>query len=227
MEFSLLDNGTDSLKKAKQSIESFEVLEKSTAYHHLKDAIIFLNHGVEILLKYILSSRNESLIFKNIDAYIEAKKELISKHEQLAPHKPGRGFGDKFNQYYSVFDVDKGKKLQTISFDEALRRIQYLCDIKIHRDFKGSIRYINTCRNKLTHHFMRLNHDEETRLIQHLKGAYEQSVQFFEEHIPGVVEKIDAQRFELTKEEWEEHQRMMEEYYYERAISDLSKDDLY
>lgn len=55
MEFTLLDNGTDSLKKAKESIENFEELHKTHGYHNLKDAIIFLNHGIEILLKYILS----------------------------------------------------------------------------------------------------------------------------------------------------------------------------
>jgi len=51
LEFTLLNNGTDSLKKTKASIEKFEELHREHSYHHLKDAIIFINHGVEILLK--------------------------------------------------------------------------------------------------------------------------------------------------------------------------------
>lgn len=74
MEYSLLENGIDSLKKAKTNIEEYEKYHKGSSYDFLKDAIIFLNHGIEILLKYILSKQNESLIFTDINLYMEAKK---------------------------------------------------------------------------------------------------------------------------------------------------------
>lgn len=43
---------------------------------------------------------------------------------------------------------------------------------------------------------------------------------FFEEHIPYIAEVIDQQRFHISKEDWEEYQRAMEEYYSERTLSD-------
>lgn len=74
MEFTLLDNGLDSLKKTGDSLERFKDLHRQNSYHLIKDAIIYLNHGIEILLKYILTTHNESLIFKDLKLYMLAKQ---------------------------------------------------------------------------------------------------------------------------------------------------------
>lgn len=226
MEFSLIDNGTDSLKKAKVSIEKFEELHENYAYHHLKDAIIFLNHGIEILLKYILSKRNESLIFTDLKLYIEAKKQLKKNPD----YKEGFGIHlEKSKQ--NVFDVSirklKGKKLTTITLLEALERVEFLCDITPTEDFKNAIFLINNYRNHLTHHSINLTKKDEEKLIQTLKALYGYTLDFFEEHISGLMQKVDSQRFELTVKEWEQIQQDMADFYYERAMSDLSEEDLY
>ncbi|MGG0287200.1 hypothetical protein ABEY41_19175 [Peribacillus butanolivorans] len=226
MEFTLLENGTDSLKKAKVSIEKFEDSHHEHSYHHLKDAIIYLNHGIEILLKYILSSRNESLIFSDIKVYLDAKKQL--KH---MPSKV-KGFGTYLEKNMpTVFDVPedklKNKNLRTITLHEAVERIEYLCDIYISNEFKSSIFLINKYRNDITHHSINLNpvEEEEMQLIKILKALYGNVLDFFEQHIPGIMENIDTKRFEVTKEEYEEMQRDMQEFYHERALSHIALDE--
>lgn len=224
MEFTLLDNGTDSLKKAKESIEQFEALHREHSYHHLKDAIIFLNHGIEILFKYILSKRNESLIFTEFKIYMEAKKHL----KDMPPKVKGFGIYLDRNKP-TVFDVPSkkigNKKLTTITLKEALERVELLCDIEIPDDFRNGIYLINEYRNDLSHHSIKLTDSDEEKLITVLKSLYDNTLDFFEKHIPGIMEKIDAERFELTVDEWEEIQRDMQDFYRDRAMSDLSEDD--
>lgn len=224
MEFTLLDNGTDSLKKAKESIEQFETLYREHSYHHLKDAIIFLNHGIEILFKYILSKRNESLIFTDLKVYMDAKKYLKDMPPKV------KGFGVYLDRNKpTVFDVPTkkigNKKLTTITLKEALERVEFLCDIEIPEYFRNAIYVINEYRNDLSHHSIKLTYTDEEKLITVLKSLYDNTLDFFEKHIPGIMEKIDAERFELTVAEWEEIQREMHDFYQERAMSDLSDDD--
>lgn len=224
LEFTLLDNGTDSLKKAKQSIEQFEALHREHSYHHLKDAIIFLNHGIEILLKHILSKRNESLIFTDLKVYMDAKKHLKGMPPKV------KGFGIHLDRNKpTVFDVPANKignkKLTTVTLREALERVELLCDIDIPEDFRNAVFVVNEYRNDLTHHSIKLTAADEDKLITVLKTLYDNTLDFFEQHIPGIMEKIDDKRFELTQAEWEEIQREMQEFYHERAMSDLSEDD--
>jgi hypothetical protein len=225
VDFSLIENGADSLKKTKISIDLFNESVKQYSYHYIKDATIFLNQSVEVLLKYILSSRNESLIFKDLKTYLDAKKELKIRYS--GPVKIENGFGVYPGSEYTVFDTDKGKNLKTIGLNDAIDRVRYFCDIEMSEDLVGAINFINDYRNKLMHHSVRVySPEEENKFVKRLEFLYEQSLEFFEKHIPGITEKVDQQRFELSKEEWEEHQRDMEEYYHDRAISDLSHEDL-
>ncbi|HFT5904340.1 TPA: hypothetical protein ACGSMF_005568, partial [Bacillus cereus] len=80
MKFTLLDNGADSLKSAYENLESLkEIVEGGE--HRLKEAVIFLNHGVELLLKYILKQRSPALMFEKIEPYLKAKQGLKAKQE--------------------------------------------------------------------------------------------------------------------------------------------------
>lgn len=223
MEFTLLDNGIDSLKKTQLSIQRFNELHRENSYHLLKDAIIYLNHGIEILLKHILTEQHESLIFKDLKLYIEARKQL--KH--MPPKE--KGFGIYLEKSKpTVFDADLGnKRLDTITLIEALDRVEILCDAEITKDIRGSILLINKYRNHITHHSIKLNRDEEQKVIKEMKMLYVNILSFFEYHIPGVHERLEEERFEVTKEEMAQWQQDMQDFYEERALSDLSEDDLY
>ncbi|NRG36645.1 hypothetical protein [Bacillus subtilis] len=224
MEYSLLENGIDSLKKAKVNIKEFEKYPEELSYHFLKDAIIFLNHGIEILLKYILSERHESLIFTDINLYMDAKEKL--KNESKSKRKP---FG--INYKLNVFDVELGnnnkkKSLHTINLKETIKRIKLLLDIDISKDVDSAIILINNYRNHITHHSISLDDENVKELVEKLKFLYSHILYFFQEHIKetNIVSKVDAERYLLTKKEWEEYQRDLEEFYHDRAMSDISLD---
>lgn len=225
MEFTLLDNGIDSLKKTQDSIIRFNELHRPNSYHLLKDAIIYLNHGIEILLKYILSNRNESLIFKDIRLYMKAKEQI--RHLPIKE----KGFGTYLEKNKpTVFDVPKDKLqnkiLETITLKEAVERIEFLCDIEITKEFGDSIYLINKYRNDITHHSIKLTSEEEDKLIKELRILYVNIVGFFDEHITGIHEEINSYRFEVTEAEMIEWQQNMAEFNQERALDDFAEDDL-
>ncbi|MGG5774047.1 hypothetical protein ACLE91_04810 [Bacillus subtilis] len=224
MEFTLLENGIDSLKKAKAHIREFEQYHEESSYHLLKDAIIFLNHGIEILLKYILSIQNESLIFTDINLYMEAK-------EKLKNESKGKKNAFGINYKRNVFDIELGngnkkKQLFTINLNEAIKRIKFLLDIDISEDVDAAITLINGYRNHITHHSIFLDEPSVKELVEKLKFLYGHILDFFQEHIKvrNIIEEVDAERFLYTKEEWEQYQRDLEEYYHDRVMSRLSID---
>ncbi|MCU4760339.1 hypothetical protein OCA26_30315 [Bacillus cereus] len=203
MKFTLLDNGADSLKSAYENLESLKNIAEG-GEHRLKDSVIFLNHGVELLLKLILKEHSPSLMFEKINDYLEAKKKL--KNTENAK---------------TVFDINKN--LKTVSLLEALIRVEYLCDIDIPENFRGSILYVNKIRNQFMHYEVELNEQETETLVTKLQICYEETIEFLENHIGDLDDIIQDSRFELTTEEYEEQQAEMhaEMYYDEMRIEAL------
>ena len=157
---------------------------------------IFLNHGIEILLKVILSKRSFALIFDNIKDYQKAKIELT---------KTGKK---------DVFEVNQN--LKTVSLTEALIRVEYLCDIEIENDMKNAVLALNSVRNKIMHFSVEIEEDEVMELTKKLEFCYNVANNFFEKHIEDFNEFIDDARFEYTVEEYyqdkaEMHAEMMME----------------
>lgn len=187
MKFTLLDNGADSLRSAYENLEQLkEIVEGGE--HRLKDAVIFLNHGVELLLKYILQQRSPALMFEKIDPYLKAKKDLKKSK----------------NGKKTVFDIDEN--LKTVSLLEALKRIEYLCDIEIPQNFNATILYINKIRNQFMHYEVELDEKETEKLVTSLQICYEETIGFLENHVEDLEDYIADSRFELTQEEYEEQE---------------------
>ncbi|UQZ76838.1 hypothetical protein C2I17_21095 [Niallia circulans] len=187
MRFTLLDNGADSLKGAYDSLKAFDNLYEGTGTdHNLKDAVIYLNHGLEILLKLILKNHSPSLMFSDIKAYQKAKEKM---------KKAGKN---------NVFEVDS--TLHTVTLEEALKRVELLCDIEIPESLQAAIYYINKIRNQLMHFEVNLNSDELDELVKKLKVCYEESVEFLSIHIEYLEESIVLSRFEYTREDYENDQ---------------------
>lgn len=187
MKFTLLDNGADSLKSAYTNLETLNDIARG-GEHRLKDVVIFLNHGVELLLKYILKQRSPALMFEKIEPYLKAKEALKKSKDDKK----------------TVFDMDKN--LRTVSLLEALKRIEYLCDIDIPEKFNGTLLYVNKIRNNLMHYEVELDYKETDTLVANLQVCYEEAVQFLEVHIENLVDYIQDSRFEITAEEYEEIQ---------------------
>lgn len=148
MKFSLVKNGADSLKNAFINIERIDELEIGHD-HALKDAVIFLNHGIEILLKVILAKRSFALMFDNVKDYQKAKIELSKTDKK------------------DVFEVNPN--LKTVSLTEALLRVEYLCDIEIDINMKSAVLALNSVRNKIMHFSVEIEEDEVLELTKKLE----------------------------------------------------------
>ncbi|WP_134155719.1 hypothetical protein [Bacillus subtilis] len=178
-------------------------------------------------MKYILSKQNESLIFTDINLYMEAKEKL--KNESKGKKNPF-----EFNNKRNVFDVELGngnnkkKQLYTINLNEAIKRIKFLVDIDISKDVETAITLINDYRNHITHHSIILDEPSVNELVEKIKFLYSHILDFFQEYITerDVMKEVDAERYLYTKQEWEQYQSDMEYFYSERAMSDISSDEM-
>ncbi|MGM2821354.1 MULTISPECIES: hypothetical protein [Bacillus cereus group] len=207
MKFTLLDNGADSLKSAYENLETLKNIAEG-GQHRLKDSVIFLNHGVELLLKYILKQRSPALMFEKIDPYLKAKQSLKAKQEDKK----------------TVFDIDQN--LRTVSLLEALKRIEFLCDIEIPKKLNSTIHYVNKIRNNFMHYEVELDDKETETLVTNLQVCYEEAVKFLESHIVDLDDYIQDSRFELTTEEYEEQQaEIYAEIYYEDMNLEAMRED--
>lgn len=176
MNYTLLKNGIDSLKSVYTNSEDFKA-ELEDGRHYVKDSVIYLSHGIEILLKHLIAQDSQSLLFVNTDKYIAAKKK--KEVESLK----------------DVFDADP--YLRTITLDEAMNRIEYICDIKIPKELKAAIHFVKKQRNKLMHFGISLNADEMNDFLDTLEFCYEETIKFSSTHIPEFQNYFESSRFSV------------------------------
>ncbi|NRS52147.1 hypothetical protein [Brevibacillus sp. HB2.2] len=183
MRYSLLDNGVDSLKATYISIEKMHALHDGTGMEHcLKDAVLSLNHGIEILFKLLLRQRNEYLVFSDLDKYMVAKKKMIEQGKT------------------NIFEV--APNLRTVTLNEAMDRAEFLCEYEVDSTYKKVITFINKIRNQLTHYEINMKSPEMLELSVKIQTCYELTIHFFAPHIEGLEEKVEAARFEYTVDDY-------------------------
>lgn len=195
----LAENGADSLKAAYLIMKKLPILEDGLA-HNLKDAVISLNHGIEILFKLVLKNYEEYLIFVDLDKYITAKKTMLEKGKD------------------NVLDVNP--QLKTVTLHEAVRRAKYLCNYEISEDFEIAITYLNKVRNQFMHYEINLSEEEMLELLVKLQIAYELSYDFFTTYIEDLSSLLEDARYEITMDDYsneiaEMHRNMMEDSMFE------------
>ncbi|WP_018756423.1 hypothetical protein [Paenibacillus terrigena] len=195
----LAENGADSLKAAYLIMEKLSTLEEGLA-HNLKDAVISLNHGIEILFKLILKNYEEYLIFADIDKYMIAKKAMLEKGKD------------------NVLEVNP--LLKTVTLNEAIRRVKYLCNYDISSDFEVAISYLNKIRNQFMHYEINLSDGEMLELLVKMRIAYDLSYDFFITYIEDLYSILEDARYEITIDDYsdeiaEMHRSMMEDSTYE------------
>lgn len=181
MNFSLLDNAVDSLKSTYESL--YEIKELAVGVeHHAKDAILSLNHANELLFKLLLHKNKEYLIFSDINNYMKAKKKMLEEESD------------------SIFEVAPG--LQTVSFSEAVKRLEFLCDISVPDSLQKSLMYLNKIRNQIMHFEVKMSRREFQALIEKLQSSYELTVEFFSTYIDELEELVAEARFEMTVDDY-------------------------
>ncbi|MEW3992282.1 hypothetical protein [Bacillus altitudinis] len=197
MKFTLLDNAVDSLNATHSSIHV--MMELSEGHdHRIKDAILSINHAAELLFKYLLKSKNEYLVFKDLASYMKAKEEMIKQKKN------------------SIFEVSPN--IQTVGFSEAIRRLELLCDIEVPKNLKKVMTYLNKKRNEIMHYEINLSMDEATKVYSELIDCYELSIEYFSQHIPNLVDMVGDARFELHNDDLFDEpdvEAMAEDAYYD------------
>lgn len=135
MQISLIENGLDSLTKGFNYLEGYERLlqeenDQKTRFLLLKDSILSVQHGIEILFKYILRKHNELFLYKDI-------KDLAAAY---AARREGK-----------ITELWEQPKVQTISFKESIDRLQDMCGISITDKLKKTLLQVEGWRNSITH----------------------------------------------------------------------------
>lgn len=164
MKLYFLESGIDSLKKGfdyliKYEESTFIKRQSKNKDYFLKDSILFIQHGIEILLKQILISHSEYLIFSQIDESV--KKAYKEKQDK---------------NLNSVFESSFKNKLHTVSFSEAIDRTKMTAKFKLSINLEKKIRELESYRNIIMHSEVHLN---ETEINETFDGLFDDLDTFF------------------------------------------------
>ena len=134
----LRENGLHSLQKG---IKSYQEFHRTYDYWLLKESVMFLNHGIELLMKQILVQKNENLIFTDLNAF--AKHKLGQKH--------------------------KGST-HTVTFTDAMNRVSAFIDPpELDEILKSNLTQLNDLRNQIEHHKINLDGQTLTQIIETIR----------------------------------------------------------
>lgn len=139
---SLYENGVHSLK---QGLEAYKSYQTSSEPMQLKDAIMSLHHGVELLLKEMLVRHNQFLIFENL--------RNVAKKQKKADRA---GVG--------IFYIDDPPR--TVTFHDALIRVDaFICPDYLDDNLIALLKELNRYRNQLEHYAVDADLEEVAQLI--------------------------------------------------------------
>lgn len=149
MRISLIENGLDSLKKGYSHLETYERLlgeraEDALRFSALKDSVLSIQHGIEILFKLALKENNELLLFTDIT---KLKQAFISRREGT------------INELYEADGV------HTVTFKESIDRLKDICGFAMTDKFKKTLLKVEGWRNSITHSAVLLRENEVSRVL--------------------------------------------------------------
>ncbi|QNR65027.1 hypothetical protein IAQ67_13920 [Paenibacillus peoriae] len=140
MKISFLENGLDSLKKGIGKLTIYEeelYLKKNKTDHrffYLKDAILNLHHGIEVLFKYILNKESPYLVFSNINEHVH------------------NGFMQMRQKgCSSIFETESSHKIHTVTYNEAIKRVTKVLGLEISKELGDKLEDLERLRNQITH----------------------------------------------------------------------------
>lgn len=153
MKITLIENGLDSLRKGYQCLNEHEKLalngaQENELFSVLKDSILNIQHGVEILFKHLLVTHNEFLLYTDIAKLKEAYK--------------SKAKGD-------ISELYEADGVHTVTFKESIDRLRDICGHPIDDQLKKRLLKIESWRNKITHSAAIINDDNVPKiLLEHL-----------------------------------------------------------
>lgn len=149
MKISLIENGLDSLRKGYVHLETYEHLLSRGAgdaerFSALKDSVLSVQHGVEILFKYLLKEKNELLIYTDISKLKEAYK---SRREG------------------GIKELYEFEGVHTVTFKESIDRLRDICGVPMEEKLIKNLKKVEGWRNSITHSAVLLREMEVSRVL--------------------------------------------------------------
>lgn len=192
MKLNFLESGIDSLRKGFDCLIKYEEIQyyninnsrDQLRFFHLKDSILFIQHGVEILFKQLLQKHSEYLLFSQIDENV--KKAFRDKNQK---------------RLNSVFESDFKHKIHTVTFTESIERLKIIPNIYIKDELEKKLRQLEVYRNIIMHAEPHIN---EVEINNTFDGLSDELDNFFNETLGGSYKTISGygeltEKFETFK----------------------------
>lgn len=168
----LQENGIHSLWKG---IEAFAAYNQSQDKMLIKDAIMFLHHGVELLMKQILTRNSPFLIFEDL-------RDAANKQKQA----------DKAG--VDIFFLTKPPR--TVSFEEALNRVDaFIKPQDLDDTLRENLNQLNQLRNRIEHHEIEVDQEKVNQLLDAL---HQPLLDLFDNQLGG-IKRLQTPR---VKDSW-------------------------
>ena len=153
MKISLIENGLDSLQKGLAHLKAYDELNDSGAkdaarFSTLKDAILCIQHGVEILFKYLLKNNNEILLFSEVN--LKLKEAFRNRRD---------------GQIKELFEAEG---LHTVTFRESIERVNDICGIAVEDRLKRKLLKVEGWRNSIIHSAVVLDEHEVSHVLPNI-----------------------------------------------------------
>lgn len=185
LEVTLLDNACHSLNRG------FEFLEASTNEQDkllLKEAVVWIHHGIELSLKQLLVQKNEFLVFDDIDKAVQKLGNLRRK---------------KSNIQIGVLELfDYGETSQTVGYGKAIERAAVMLNLQElaqDKPLRQQLDKLGNFRNRIVHFSIDIYTDEVTGMLVQLMNPFLvllghelNNEDFINNCIPEIRKKVDA-----------------------------------
>ncbi|QXH98750.1 hypothetical protein HV782_019545 [Pseudomonas monsensis] len=136
MKITLIENGLDSLRKGYDHLSIYMQLkvdnsEEPVRFSALKDSVLSVQHGIEILFKYCLAKEHELLLYSDISPKLKSafKRRRNGEIEEL-------------------YEADG---VHTVTFKESIERLRDVCGLPIDKTFQDRLLQVEGWRNRITH----------------------------------------------------------------------------
>lgn len=194
IKISLRENGEHSFKR---SLEFYKAYESTQDQMLLKDAIIFLHHGIELLMKEVLIQHSPYLIFEDL-------KDVPKKQK------------DADRQGVGIFFLERPPK--SVTYDVAINRVEaFIKPQELNEDLHNSLEQLNRLRNQLEHYAIEVSREEVVKILE---AIHKPILKLFENQI-GQLTQLQTPEINQT---WNNIQDLAEEQKQrEQEIYDLVK----
>jgi hypothetical protein len=169
----LLENGIHSLERGFESVDGY--LRKEEDEFLLKEAILFIHHGIELLLKQLLVQESRFLIFSDLGSVVRRQREANQKG-------------------VDIFSLEKPP--HTISYAEAIERVDAFLDVsEFTFQLQRDLRELNQLRNRLEHYAIRTDRVKTIRLLSKIRapliGLFEAQISGFRSQAGALIDRLE------------------------------------